>query len=256
MKKTLLAIILASALLTLASCFNSNSQNDKQMTDIHSSKYSLDWYGVYKGVIPCADCEGIEVKITLKKDSTYSKVSKYIGKEDNLFFDEGTFEWDNTGSKITLVGENDTQMYQVGENVLFQLDKDGNKVTGDLEPKYRIHKNRSDYSLEDKKWILIELNGVAVPSTTEDRTAFVLFNMETGMFSGNNSCNNFFGEYDILQDNQVKLSQAGATLMACPDAKNEQAFMKMLQLVDNYSIVDNILSLNKSDMEPLARFKL
>ena len=76
------------------------------------------------------------------------------------------------------------------------------------------------------------------------------------MFSGNNSCNNFFGEYDILQDNQVKLSQAGATLMACPDAKNEQAFMKMLQLVDNYSIVDNILSLNKSDMEPLARFKL
>ncbi len=254
MKKFLLFPVLASVLFTLTACFNNNSNSD-QMADSHTSQNSLDWYGVYKGVIPCADCEGIEVKITLNKDSTFSKVSKYIGKEDNIFFDEGTFGWDNTGSKITLEGENDTQMYQVGENVLFQLDAQGNKVIGDLEPMYRIHKNRADNYLEDKKWTLIELNGAAIPSEAEN-TAFVLFSMETGMFSGNNSCNNFFGEYEILEDNQIKLSQAGATLMACPDAVNEQAFMAMLQLVDNYSVAGNVLTLNKADMATLARFEL
>ncbi len=254
MKKIVEFLILASALLTLASCFNSNKK--EQIADIHSSQHSLDWYGVYKGVIPCVDCEGIEVKITLKKDSTYNRTLKYIGKQDGLFFDEGKFEWDNSGSKVTLIGENDRQMYQVGENVLFHLDQEGNKISGDLEAKYRIQKNRGDYSLEDHKWILVELNGNTIENSVEDRTAFILFNVETGMFYGNNSCNNFFGEYEILEENQIKLGQAGSTLMACPDAKDEQAFMEMLQLVDNYIVVDNILTINKADMSPIARFQL
>lgn len=254
-KKILLPIILAWALIFIASCFNNSSNND-QTTDVHTSANSLDWYGVYKGVIPCADCAGIEVKITLKKDTTFSRVSKYLGKEDNLSFEEGSFEWDSTGSKITFLGEGNNQMYQVGENVLFFLDQQGNQVTGELAPMYRIKKNRSDFSLENKKWILTELNGVAIANSSEERTAFIMFDMETGMFSGSNSCNRFFGEYEILEGNQIKLGAAGATLMACPNAKNEQAFMEMLRTVDNYTLVDGVFSLNKAKMAPLARFKL
>lgn len=254
--KILRSIILALALLTLTSCFNGNNNNERQIVDIHTSENSLDWYGVYKGIIPSADGDGIEVKITLKKDSTYVRVLKYLGKEDNLFFDEGNFEWDNTGSKITLLGENDKQIYLVGEDALFHLDQKGNKIVGDLEPMYRIHKNRADHALEGKKWILVELNGAAVINSSEERIAFIMLNKETGMFSGNNSCNNFFGEYEIAKENRIKLGQAGATLMACPDAKNEQAFMEMLQLVDNYSVTENILTLNKIDMVRVARFEL
>ena len=253
--KILLYIILVSAFITVTSCFTSNSNND-QMTDIHTSANSLDWYGVYKGVIPCADCEGIEIKITLKKDSTFSRVSKYLGKEDNLFFEEGSFEWDSTGSKIILLGEGKNQMYKIGENMLFHLDREGNQITGDLASNYIIHKNRVDYSLVDKKWILIELNGATITNSSEERIAFIRFDMETGLFSGSNSCNRFFGDYEILKGNQIKLGPAGATLMACPDAKYEQAFMEMLRKIDNYTVYEGVLSLNKAKMAPLARFKL
>ena len=36
----------------------------------HNAQNSLDWNGTYKGVLPCADCAGIEKEITLYKDQT------------------------------------------------------------------------------------------------------------------------------------------------------------------------------------------
>ena len=36
--------------------------------DMHNAENSLDIAGVYKGVLPCADCEGIETTIVLKDD--------------------------------------------------------------------------------------------------------------------------------------------------------------------------------------------
>jgi len=255
-KKGLFSILLAFVLIGLSSCFNSNSSNEQQLVDNHTSANSLDWHGVYKGLTPCADCEGIEVKITLKRDSTFGRSLKYLGKEDDIFYDEGNFEWDSTGSIITLLEEGNNQMYKVGENVLFHLDQEGNQITGELAAMYLIHKNKVDYNLEDKKWILAELNGTSITNSNEERTAFILFNMETGMFSGSNSCNRFFGEYEILEGNKLKLGPAGATLRACPDAKNEQAFMEMLRRVDNYSVAEGLLSLTKANMVPLARFEL
>lgn len=252
-KKILTPLILALGLIVTFSCLNNNNQKE---VDEHTSINSLDWYGVYKGLTPCADCEGIEVKITLKRDTTFSRVLKYLGKEENIFVDEGSFIWDSTGSIITLMAESDRPMYRVGENVLFQLDSEGNQVRGELAPMYTIHKNRSDYSLEDKKWILTELNGNSIKNSSEERTAFIIFNMETGRFSGSNSCNRFFGEYEILEGNKIKLGPAGATLMACPDAQNEQAFMDMLRLVDNFRVADGVLSLCRAKRPPLARFKL
>ena len=70
--------------------------------DSHSSQNSLDWYGVYSGVIPCADCEGIEVRIALKRDGSFTRNLRYLGKEQNGFSDEGKLIWDESGNKITL----------------------------------------------------------------------------------------------------------------------------------------------------------
>jgi copper homeostasis protein (lipoprotein) len=129
----------------------------------HNSRNSLDWYGVYKGITPCADCEGIETKISLKKDGTFKRSLKYLGKDNNSFHDEGKFEWNNEGSKVTLIGDGGlSQMYQVGENVLFHLDQEGNRITGDLADMYKLAKNSVDPRLEDKKWLLIELQGKTI----------------------------------------------------------------------------------------------
>jgi copper homeostasis protein (lipoprotein) len=261
-------LLLASLLIvSIMSCATNQTQSDSasdlevvssQVPDMaHNSRNSLDWYGVYKGITPCADCEGIETKISLKKDGTFKRSLIYQGKDNNSFHDEGKLEWNIEGSKVNLIGEDGrSQIYQVGENVLFHLDQEGNRITGDLAEMYKLTKNSMDPRLEDKKWFLIELRGKPFEKKEGHKVGSIEFNMETGMFAGNNTCNNFFGQYELKEGNRIQFGQAGTTLMACPDMETEKAFMEVLQMADNYNVVDGILSLNKAKMAPLARFEL
>ena len=222
-----------------------------------NSQTSLDWKGVYKGTLPCADCEGIETTINLKSDGTFKRIQKYLGKEDGFFADEGTFQWDENGSKITISGEQgESQLYLVGENALFHLDKDGNRISGDLAPNYILAKNPTDPRLEDKKWILIELRGNPIQSSENFKEAFLQFEMETATVYGNGSCNNIFGSYELKQENQITFGNTASTMMACPEMEMEKTFLEILREVDNYSVTDRTLSLNKAKMAPLARFSL
>jgi heat shock protein HslJ len=43
--------------------------------------------------------------------------------------------------------------------------------------------------------------------------------------------------------------------MACPDMKEEDAFKKVLEQVDNFTVSGDNLSLNKAKMAPLATFR-
>lgn len=108
----------------------------------HNSQNSLDWQGTYKGVTPCADCEGIETKIILNADLTFTLETKYLGKGDVKVFQEtGSFVWDKTGGIIKLEGlKGRPAQYKVGENQLIQLDMEGNVITGSLAEKYVLTK--------------------------------------------------------------------------------------------------------------------
>ena len=65
-------IILACSCFLLAACGNSAKTNNSTGTDstatgvvdIHNAETSLDYEGTYKGVLPAADCPGIDRKST------------------------------------------------------------------------------------------------------------------------------------------------------------------------------------------------
>lgn len=144
-------LLIAVLALTLVSCTNNKKQAgtqkeagqiDKDIIDSHTADMSLDWAGVYEGVLPCADCEGIETTIELKKDHTYIANYKYLGKpaDRNEFSEMGTFAWDEMGSIITLESERETSQYQVGENKLTLLTAEGNVNTGELAHLYELKK--------------------------------------------------------------------------------------------------------------------
>lgn len=106
-----------------------------------NSKVSLDWNGIYNGTMPCADCQGIETSLTLNKDGSYVLKTKYLGKSDVVNEKTGKFTWNTAGSTITLDGiSNAPNQFLVGENVLFQLDMSGKRITGDLAEKYQLKK--------------------------------------------------------------------------------------------------------------------
>jgi len=120
-----------------------NADVEIQLATGDNSRTSVDWDGIYFGVVPCADCPGIETRITLNKDETYHLSWKYQDKGNEVFQNSGTFQWDVSGGIITLAGLDKAlfpNQYRVGENRLFQLDKDGNRITGDLATNYILSK--------------------------------------------------------------------------------------------------------------------
>lgn len=105
-----------------------------------TAKNSLDVVGKYKGILPCADCEGIETNIELKSDSTYSREMKYLGKKDNLFTASGKWTW--VSEFVISLGsiKEGPNRYFVAEGKLLQLDMSGKKISGPLADKYELKK--------------------------------------------------------------------------------------------------------------------
>ncbi|MDR7129827.1 putative lipoprotein NlpE involved in copper resistance [Algoriphagus sp. 4150] len=151
MNKTILLLSLIASLAFVTSCSSSEEKADNQeeITAEEGQPYtsdnsatSLDWNGTYKGTVPCASCEGIETTLILNSDLTYKIVTNYLGRNDALEEENtGSFTWDETGSIITLekVAQGPTQ-YKVGENRIWQLDMEGNIITGDLADHYILTK--------------------------------------------------------------------------------------------------------------------
>jgi copper homeostasis protein (lipoprotein) len=249
--------LLAPAILIFLSACGGTG-NDVVADAAHNSRNSLDWPGTYLGTVPCADCEGIRTTVTLRADGSFERELLYLGKAETPKRDSGQFSWNDAGSVVTLaLGDGSTQMYQVGENQLFHLDRAGKRIVGELADRYVLGRVARDARIEDRKWLLVEIMGQAYEPSEEGREAFLLLNSAEQRASGNNSCNNFFGGYVIETGSRIRFSaNMGSTMMACPDAATEQSFMQALAEVDNYALDGDRLSLNRARMAPLLRFKL
>jgi uncharacterized lipoprotein NlpE involved in copper resistance len=109
----------------------------------HNSRNSLNWDGVYAGMIPAADGPGINVEITLYPGETYELSYQYVDRGDERYTHDGSFKWDRSGNVITL---NDLESqsipshYRVGEDQLIQLDMKGKPITGELADNYILKK--------------------------------------------------------------------------------------------------------------------
>jgi heat shock protein HslJ len=234
----------------------STNKKSSTQTTADNSRNSLDWDGIYRGVMPCTDCQGIQTTILLNKDLGYTLKRKYLGKSDSVFENAGKFAWNNEGNIITLsdAGGGQSLRYLVGENVLMQVDQNGNKMSGSLPDDYMLSK--SNYAIVEKYWKLVELNGkpIIVDSSFTKEPHIILKEKDNKVI-GNGGCNNISGTYKLGNMNRIYFSQMISTQMACPNMTTESEFLRILNMVDNFTIAGDMLVLNKARMAPLARFK-
>lgn len=137
MKKVALFIITLSSTLFI-SCkeqpkpdgdFNEQKEivNEEKGLDGHTSINSLDWQGTYEGTLPCEDCDGILTELTISTDNKFVlNTTKIKGDKKDKTTEEGLYQWDESGSNISMEINGQTTMYKVGENKLILLDKSGN----------------------------------------------------------------------------------------------------------------------------------
>lgn len=135
MKKALSVPAFILLLLALAACGTAGK--------IHNQKDSAGWAGTYSGTIPAADGPGIDVRITLYTDFRYELVYKYIGKNNDALVYLGDFRWDKKKNMITLNNNRGIPpYYNVGENILTQLDLDKRAIKGEHADMYILRKKQ------------------------------------------------------------------------------------------------------------------
>lgn len=227
------------------SCSDANPSDTNHPPDGHNSQIALDWDGLYTGLLPCADCEGIKTIVTLKKNGTYTRVTRYEGKSKAIFNERGQFEWSEDGSTVLLMGSDPTTsatQYKVVENGLIQLDIEGNLIAGDLADQYRLEKQ--DDGVLDKHWRVEKLNGQIVSLKSNiQKLPFLTLEKENNSLSGFGGCNTFAGKYKGIDSSRIELSNIASTKMACDHLDFENEFLIALQTVFSYSSDGRTLTL-------------
>lgn len=98
--------------------------------------------GTYAGELPCADCDKIQVKLTLNADKSYQYDTIYFkDKKEYAYRDNGTYRWEqNKSNVIRLDKESGNLAFLITDQYAEVCDPDGNTVKS--ENNYKLDKVR------------------------------------------------------------------------------------------------------------------
>lgn len=119
-------VVLMFLLVMISGCSEKTASNIPGGADVSDDI-------VYQGILPCADCEGIETTVTLHKGNRYTLRSVYLGADQPPMVETGTFKRHRQESRIVL---DDGRQFKQGENSLLHLTLDGEVITSALAEYY------------------------------------------------------------------------------------------------------------------------
>lgn len=233
----------------------------------HNARNALGYYGSYEGMLPCASCEGIEIRLTLYPQRQYHMETVYTGRSEEVIVNEGQFSWNEAGNTITLEGiesEERAAQFFVAENRLMQLDSDGERITGDLADAYTLEKkgdlrySRNIPLPHEERYVPTALEGQEIQQPDEmNQQPDIYFNTEEKRVYGSAGCNRYNATYEAPGDGELQLSHIAATKMMCENMALEERYLNLLQQVRAYEYdphIRQILLMNEEGII-IARFQ-
>ena len=130
---------LAAACL-LAACTAAPAATGAPQADIAQADMAAPaWAGTYAGTLPCADCEGIQIRLTLQPDLHYTLSQTYLrtggNRSDSV---NGQFYWADEGQTVQLDNYADARQFQIGPGFAQAFRLDGSPSGNDA--RYRLQK--------------------------------------------------------------------------------------------------------------------
>lgn len=125
-KKAIVTAMAVISLFTLMGCNNRaevDTLSPAQAAELKPMPQS------WRGVLPCADCEGIETSLFLEKDGTWVMNERYLGarEEPSSLASYGT--WARTADKLVLTdSKGEKSYYRAKGDALEMLDREGNPI--------------------------------------------------------------------------------------------------------------------------------
>lgn len=140
-------IVMACAAGVLLSCNESQQQAAKRAAEetketastLVNTVASGGVTGIYEGLLPCADCAGIETRIYLFADSSFVENSLYLGKPNSTTF-TASGKWSQESGTITLSQTGSARKYKLGISKLTLLDTEGKEIQSSLKDRYILAK--------------------------------------------------------------------------------------------------------------------
>ncbi|MFT2796617.1 envelope stress response activation lipoprotein NlpE [Serratia sp. N21D137] len=124
MKQITIALFLAAGALSLLGCNNQYQPKEQALQPMQQS---------YQGLLPCADCTGLDTSLFLDEDGTFVLQETYRGANDGdrTFASYGT--WARTADKLVLTESNGEKRYFHPEGKqLRMLDRSGAPIVSQL----------------------------------------------------------------------------------------------------------------------------
>ncbi len=238
MKAAFIVLVLAAV---VAGCMPRKEAGDPAMAkpaDMHTSQNSLDWAGVYEGVLPCADCPGIQTRLTLNRDESYELSSLYLDRDKTPRVVRGRFSWQPNGNAVTLDAQGGGRQFVVGEGRIALLEPGAapawpqapqrvlERVAAAAEPSVRR-------TLESHRWTLTAATGAQgqrIDGLPAGAGRPIVFKFAEGRLNIEGGCNRSFGAYQIDADSRLKVGRMASTMMACEPAamKADAALSELL----------------------------
>lgn len=102
---------------------SSRPQAGREVLSAVAANDSASWVGIYRGELPCADCDYIEAAIILRDNLHYSLTTRHVGRVAGLLPTEtrGTFHWRDDGL---------LQLDAAGDNMVFFVHEKGLQMRG------------------------------------------------------------------------------------------------------------------------------
>ncbi len=104
--------------------------------------------GVYYGYLPCKDCAGIKMTLSLKNKNNYLLVTQYAQASNREFYEKGKYDWNDKTRIVTLTarkGKGIRLLRIKDEGSLIVLSPEGKAMPGkqDQYALLRSDKNKS-----------------------------------------------------------------------------------------------------------------
>lgn len=106
-------------------------------------------------------------------------------------------------------------------------------------------KPRTDVSISNQNWYLVTDSDVV--KGLYNKEVSLIINETNSTVSGFSGCNNFNATLS-KSNGTISFGNISETKMACPNLKEEQAFLSMLKNVNRYEVVGNELHLFKDNI--------
>jgi uncharacterized lipoprotein NlpE involved in copper resistance len=120
-------------------------------TGHHPEDESQKFRGVFYGFLPCNDCDGIKMTLSLKQNNNYLLVTQYARESSRELYEKGKYSWDEEKHLVVLTPRKQAATHQFlienGES-LIQLNSDGTRMTGKLADRYVLRRSDTVKSRE------------------------------------------------------------------------------------------------------------